>query len=265
MVAFAHRIGFPSVNFARALGHPAIFESGKGDFEHLVSIGTKVVQYFASEYVNARFPKLKGDYLSIAKGIYTNPRGLANMARKLGMEYPLCDFHGLPTIEMRPLKKLLIHLGRKAEPVDVLAQCYLAMIGLLAKQPHGAQAVKTFLDSYLFTGSFVVTQVVEPSSPIVALTEALREEYKNPTMEPEFRILHESGRNSNNAMFVVGLFVQDKMMAEGYGPSLLLAQKRAATEAIRRLYLHEDHDAKRPSDIFFNKLSLHRILGNEED
>lgn len=66
--------------------------------------------------------------------------------------------------------------------------------------------------------------------------------------EPDYRLLHETGRLSNNSIYVVGVYSGTEKLAEAHGPSMLVAQERAAIEALRTLFLVEVPEARRASD-----------------
>lgn len=64
--------------------------------------------------------------------------------------------------------------------------------------------------------------------------------------EPQYRLLHETGRLSGGAAFVVGVYSGAHKIAESDGPSLLMAQERAAMGALRDLFLVDVPRAPRP-------------------
>jgi len=66
--------------------------------------------------------------------------------------------------------------------------------------------------------------------------------------EPDYRLLHETGRLSNTSIYVVGVYAGTEKLAEAHGPSILVAQERAAIEALRALFLVEVPEACRASD-----------------
>lgn len=65
-------------------------------------------------------------------------------------------------------------------------------------------------------------------------------------VEPQYRLLHETGRLSGGAAFVVGVYSGAHKIAESDGPSLLVAQERAAMAALRDLFLVDTPRAPRP-------------------
>lgn len=65
--------------------------------------------------------------------------------------------------------------------------------------------------------------------------------------EPQYRLLHETGRLSGGAIFVVGVYAGTRKLAESDGPSLLVAQERAAMAALRDLFLVDTPRAPRPA------------------
>lgn len=64
---------------------------------------------------------------------------------------------------------------------------------------------------------------------------------------PIARILKESGRHSNNAIFVVGIFIESEKISEGYGDSLAMAEIRATKRALEDHFLQVVKDIKLPS------------------
>lgn len=66
--------------------------------------------------------------------------------------------------------------------------------------------------------------------------------------EPDYRLLHETGRLSTCSIYVVGVYAGLEKLAEANGPSLVVAQERAATTALTRLFVVDMPDAPRRSD-----------------
>lgn len=87
--------------------------------------------------------------------------------------------------------------------------------------------------------------------------------------EPDYRLLHESGRISNSSIYVVGAYSGLEKLAEGkkmivlhrykclaHGPSMLVAQERVAIEALRKIFLIETPNAPRSSDVLLKNDSI---------
>lgn len=73
--------------------------------------------------------------------------------------------------------------------------------------------------------------------------------------EPEYRLLHETGRLSTSSIYVVGAYSGLEKLSEAHGPSFLVAQERVAVEALRRLFVFEVPNAVRKSDRLLDQLA----------
>lgn len=265
--ALANRIGIqgiPAPSLKSAFEHPAVITALTADsqenFTAHMNTGRAVLSYFVREYVQCRFPRLPKDSRTLAFSIYEADKNLAAIAKSIGLEYSLIRFQGIPRIKMLSLQEYL-DLVRdtlkskepKRKPNQVLAETLLALIGVIAERDLAA--ARRFLDAYLFTCTFDTGRLVKPKYPIVQLSQALQAQGRD---QPAFRLLHESGRTSNSSMFVVTVHAgeETEVLGEGYGPSMNLAEHRAAIEALRKMYLVDVHDASRPSDALMHSPSV---------
>lgn len=260
--ALAHRIGLQNLNptsLSAALSHPSIASNSQDKFVGYEKTGRAVLKYFVEEYVRYRFPKLPRDSRQLAHTVYTCSKNLAAVARGVGLEYALVKFRGVPHIHMPVMSPKTSN--------RVLGETLLALLGLIAK--NDLPSARQFIDTFVFTTVFDTKCLVKPRYPIVQLAQALQAQ-GHPSAQPVFRLLHESGRTSNSSMYVVGVYAGEsdqQMLGEGYGPSMNLAEHRAAVEALRAMYLVDVHDASRPSDALLSptsgtitKLTLEMIL-----
>lgn len=288
--AFLHRIGFAQIGItpadvSLALRHPALHPDALATshkFEDLSLLGTRVLTYFVNEYIQNRFPKLPKDSQLLAKSIFLAPKNLILVARSFGLEYSLLEFEGLPHAHFPTIGQTLAANRKKFFPYakklkeksaetevkvsQIMTETFMALLGTLAKHENngGLAAVRRFLDAHLFSATFETSRLVKPKYPILNLTEVM---LSRGQLEPTFRLLHESGRTSNSSMFVVGVFSGPEMLAEGYGPSLNVAEHRAATEALRKMFLIDVKDVQRPSDSLLTdptSLTLDRLLASTQ-
>lgn len=267
--ALAHRIGLQNLNqqsLTAALSHPSVTltspDTPDTTFNDYERTGRVVLNYFVEEYVRYRFPKLPRDSRQLAHTIYTCSKNLAAVARGFGLEYALVKFEGLPHVHMSTLDQFIQEM-RKKEPGlslktsnQVLEETLLALLGLIAK--NDLPSARQFIDTFIFSTVFDTKRLVKPRYPIVQLAQALHAQGHHPSAQPVFRLLHESGRTSNSSMYVVGVYAgesEPQMLGEGYGPSMNLAEHRAAVEALRAMYLVDVHDASRPSDALLSPTS----------
>lgn len=272
--ALAHRLGLQNLSqqsFSAALNHPSLApQRAPSTFIEYGTTGRTVLNYFVEEYVRYRFPKLPRDSRQLAHSVYTCSKNLATVARGFGLEFALVKFEGLPHVHMSKLEDHIRPRTKKASANQVLEEILLALLGLIAK--NDLQAARQFIDTFIFSTVFDTKRLVKPRYPIVQLAQALQAQSNQPTAQPVFRLLHESGRTSNSSMYVVGVFPSEtdqQMLGEGYGPSMNLAEQRAAIEALRAMYLVDVHDASRPSDALLSptsgtktKLTLDMIMNS---
>jgi len=252
------------------LGSPTL------QFENFKKIGDTLLQYFTREYLTARFPRLHSNGLAIGMQTFTANGNLALLARFMGLEAALGKIDGKKFKEETlgrcikvprwtrnsrrlPAPQIEAELeSRRQEAIIRHADILKAILGAISVELGPLQARK-FLDCRHYTSAFSVERLCTPEYPIVDLTEFLRKLHKNDKIDLEFRLLQESGRLSNQSMYFVGVFgpsmstsncLNVRILGEGYGASIALAQHRAACTALRNYYLTELPVVSRPSDSF---------------
>jgi large subunit ribosomal protein L44 len=58
-----------------------------------------------------------------------------------------------------------------------------------------------------------------------------------------FRMEGESGRATCEPIFIVGVYSGEEKIGESYGPSIIVAENRAASDALKRFFCQEETDA----------------------
>jgi ribonuclease-3 len=132
--------------------------------------------------------------------------------------------------EFEPLLRLSRGEKRGSERArqQILANCYESVIGALYLD-KGYDAAKDFihksllptLDDILKSGSWM-----DPKSALQELVQN-REGFT-----PIYKVLKEEGPD-HDKLFVVGVFIDNKLKGEGNGPSKQAAQVSAATQALK--------------------------------
>ena len=258
-VAFVNRIGFtqiPASKLILALSHPK-FPSNKDhetqstlEFENLIKIGNDSLKFFTKEYLKTRFPSLTDKYLEIGIKTFLADKNILQLAMSLGIDAACgIDSHlkekwiKANRFDKKEKKKINEIETENFTETEIRLDCFKALLGLIGIET-GPLNLRKFLDSRYFNNSlFDPKELIRPLYPIPDLTE----------IYPDlvFRLHQESGRLSSNSMFIVGVY-SDKhsqnCLGEGYGASQALAQHRAATEALRKLFLIEKRVLQRPSD-----------------
>ncbi|XP_074154700.1 large ribosomal subunit protein mL44 [Sminthopsis crassicaudata] len=142
-------------------------------------------------------------------------------------------------------------------PATVLQQTFFAVIGALL-QSSGPLKTSLFVRDFLITQMtgkelFEMWNVVNPMGLLVD------ELTKRNISAPEPRITRQSGSNTVLPLYFVGLYCEKKLIAEGPGETVLVAEEEAARVALRKLYgLAENRrpwDYSKPSEKLTEKVT----------
>ncbi|KAJ1089826.1 hypothetical protein NDU88_002970 [Pleurodeles waltl] len=119
-------------------------------------------------------------------------------------------------------------------PQNVLQQTFFAVIGVLL-QSSGPQKTGIFIRDFLITQLIGkdIFDVWTVSNPMGLLVEELA---KRNLSAPEPRITRQSAASTVLPVFFVGLYCDKKMIAEGPGETLFVAEEEAARVALRKIY-----------------------------
>ncbi|KAF6115097.1 mitochondrial ribosomal protein L44 [Phyllostomus discolor] len=119
-------------------------------------------------------------------------------------------------------------------PPTVLQRTFFAVVGALL-QSSGPERTALFIRDFLITqltgkDLFEIWSVVNPMGLLV---EELK---KRNVSAPESRLTRQSGGTTALPVFFVGLYCDKKLVAEGPGETVLVAEEEAARVALRKLY-----------------------------
>ncbi|SGY38952.1 BQ5605_C003g02108 [Microbotryum silenes-dioicae] len=131
---------------------------------------------------------------------------------------------------------------------DALASVARAVVGAI-HQTHGFNAARQFAHAH-FLASLISSTNSKLPSPIASSQILPLLKFTNPTSvlsshlvlkasaeRATHRLLKESGRLSNHATFVSGVYSGATKLGEGFGSSIKMSEYRASEDALRRLYL----------------------------
>ena len=255
-VAFVNRLGInaiPSSKILTALNHPKLHNqpSSIEEFKYLISIGDEAFTFFTKEYIKTRFSFLEYKFAEIGWKTFLADQNVLTLARFLGID-AACGSESILKKRRRAEKISKLPKSRKAKKVvineelnvqEIQLECFKALLGVIAIET-GPLSLRSFLDSRYFNNShFNPENLIRPIYPIPDLALI------HPNLA--FRLHQESGRLSSNSMFIVGVYKcneSKECLGEGHGPSIALAQQRAATDALRKLDLKEKLVINRSSD-----------------
>ncbi|XP_012781286.2 large ribosomal subunit protein mL44 [Ochotona princeps] len=129
-------------------------------------------------------------------------------------------------------------------PAAVLQRTFFAVLGALL-QSSGPQRTAVFIRDFLITQMtgkelFEMWKIINPMGLLV---EELK---KRNVSAPESRLTRQSGSTTALPVYFVGLYCDKKLIAEGPGETVLLAEEEAARVALRKLYGFSEN--RRPWD-----------------
>ncbi|ELK17151.1 39S ribosomal protein L44, mitochondrial [Pteropus alecto] len=119
-------------------------------------------------------------------------------------------------------------------PPAVLQQTFFAAIGALL-QSSGPERTALFIRDFLITQMTgkELFEIWKIANPMGLLVEELK---KRNISAPESRLTRQSGSTTALAVYFVGLYCEKKLIAEGPGETVLVAEEEAARVALRKLY-----------------------------
>lgn len=188
-------------------------KSAKEHNERLEFLGDAVLELAVTEYLYANF--------SEPEGILTSWRSSLVRTESIGESGQALGYESL--IRMSRGEKN----GTDRARLQILANAFEAVTGAIYLD-QGFEVAKEFvakniivkLDDILRAGSWR-----DPKSHLQEVSQRV----DNQT--PVYRVLSEDGPD-HDKVFTLGVFIGDKMMGQGAGPSKQVAQQEAAREAI---------------------------------
>jgi ribonuclease-3 len=216
--ANTHFGGFGDINLlVTAFTHRSYLnEHKKTALEHnerLEFLGDAVLELVVTEYLYTNY--------SEPEGILTNWRSALVRTESISAAGSREGFE--PLLRLSRGEKR----GSERARQQILANAYEAVIGALYLE-KGYEAAKNYItktllptfDEILKAGSWL-----DPKSRLQELVQ------NKEGFTPVYKVLSEEGPD-HDKMFVIGVFVNNKLMGEGSGPSKQSAQVAAATTAI---------------------------------
>ncbi|XP_020648310.3 large ribosomal subunit protein mL44 [Pogona vitticeps] len=119
-------------------------------------------------------------------------------------------------------------------PPNVLQQTFFAVIGALL-QSSGPQRTEIFVRDF-FIPQLIGKDLFEMWNVLNPMGLLLEELTKRNIPAPEPRLTKQSGATTALPLFFVGLYCDKKLLAEGPGETVVMAEEEAARVALRKLY-----------------------------
>lgn len=182
--------------------------------ERLEFLGDAVLELAVTDYLFRNYQEAEG-VLTNWRSSLVNRDQLAQASENLG----LYDWLYMSRGEAKDNNK-------KARSY-ILANAFEAMIGAIYLD-QGYQAAATFVQENLIIN---LAKIIEEKSYIDAKTNFQEKAQEIVGITPNYRVLAESGPD-HNKKFIVGVYLEKELVAEGEGLSKQEAQTQAANKAL---------------------------------
>jgi ribonuclease-3 len=182
--------------------------------ERLEFLGDAVLELVVTEYLYNSYPE--------PEGILTNWRSALVRTESISAAASRENFE--PLLRLSRGEKR----GSERAREQILANCYEAVIGALYLE-KGYDAAKKFIEKSLLSTFAEILSSGSWLDPKSRLQEVVQ---NKEGFTPVYKVLSEEGPD-HDKIFVVGVFVDNKLKGKGTGPSKQAAQVAAATAALK--------------------------------
>jgi ribonuclease III len=190
-------------------------EAGKGTVsnERLEFMGDSILSFIVSTYIYEHYPTFTEGELTNLRAALTNTNALYKVAKDMELGQYLKLSRGEESSGGR-------------ENRTILADTLEAVIGGLYMD-QGLDATRTFVEGVVLPDieEMISTGLKDPKN---MLQEIIQRKHK---VSPLYQTLHEEGPD-HNKIYSVGVFIEEKLLAEGSGKSKQEAEKNAARKAL---------------------------------
>lgn len=203
--------------FTQAFTHRSFLNETKENIpsnERLEFLGDSILSFVVSRYLYTKFPDFDEGKLTNIRSLMVNTKSLAQIAKEL-------DFGK----ELRLSKGEEDSKGRQNQ--SLLADCFEAFLGALYID-QGIDAVSDFLGITIIPKAEEITKKKSFKDPKSLLQEFVQSRKHN---SPSYKVLGESGP-AHSKSFKIGVYVENKFIAEGLGKSKREAEENAAENAL---------------------------------
>lgn len=185
--------------------------------ERLEFLGDSILSFIVSSYIYEHYPNLKEGELTSLRSVLTNTQTLYNFAKELDLGKYL------------KLSKGEESTGGRASKT-ILANTFEAVLGAIFLD-QGIEAAREFVHGVIITqiDEVVSSQGLKDAKSM--LQEKTQEESK---MSPVYKIVNEEGPDHSKT-YTTGVFLNNKLLAEGTGKSKQESEKSAAEAALKNL------------------------------
>lgn len=204
-----------------ALTHSSYFHenpaAGSSHNERLEFLGDAVLELAVTEELYHRFPDYEEGTLTSLRAALVNYQMMAQVAREIGLEQHLLLSRGEARDTGRAREVIL------ANAVEALIGAIYLDAGYAASKKFVVKFVLVHLDEVFKKGLYKDAKSL--------YQEKTQEQFK---VTPVYRVLEESGPD-HAKIFVVGVYLDDRLTGRGEGHSKQEAEAEAARDALQKL------------------------------
>jgi ribonuclease-3 len=182
--------------------------------ERLEFLGDSILSFVVSSHIFLKHKDLKEGQLTSIRSVLTNTETLFEISKDLGLGQSLKLSRGEESSGGRHNK-------------TILANTLEALIGGIYID-RGLEAAQKFIEETIISKSGEIIEAQGLKDPKSRLQEKLQEEEK---VSPAYKIIAESGPDHDKS-YTVGVYLGERLLAEGSGSSKQEAEKAAARAAL---------------------------------
>lgn len=235
------KYGFDELTVSQQMSplmHPKLFPENSNTFYNYVIGGGNIVKFFVYEFLFIKYPQIPTCYLNHSVAQYTNTDVLNHLVDTFGVAHAMQSLPDMNQYDRLYQESLLAILG-----------------SIITHNPKGLANIRSFVHENITNRMLERSKMLpiseRPKHWLYALMKRLKQQV------PIYKLEGETGRQSNSPVFLIGVYTGDGAwkLGESHGPSIKVAEHRAARDALERYYLNPEQNVYDllPSNCLFDK------------
>lgn len=224
MRAFAGRIGLEVKEvgtFVRAFTHASVNPAGEANNTKLEFLGDRILNFLVCDHVSRQYPNLPAGALIDSTLVLCSNSHLFEIGKNLGI---------VDVVRYVPVPEDSEDRGFRGVTADAVEALVAAIY-----VDSGLEAARQFIERHIIPPEYALDIIpfLRQKLPKKTLFDLLQ---RRGSGAPYYQILQEAGRRSHRSTFLVGVFSDGTLLAQGTGTAISLAEANAAQEAINKLW-----------------------------
>ncbi|ODV62366.1 mitochondrial 54S ribosomal protein mL44 ASCRUDRAFT_74759 [Ascoidea rubescens DSM 1968] len=244
--------------------------SKNADNSALAYFGESLLDYYVTEHLITKYPRLPLKILENAVDAYTSDKVLHDVAanswgieadnslpidlalRDVDSSYYLGKLRYVERHKQLENDSNFIQIDTKKNSTterNAMASAVKSILAVYYASTESLSETKKFIHAHILSRKLDVSSLFAFNQPTRELSVLCKRENLEP---PVTRLISETGRLSRSPVFVAGVFSGTEKLGESYASSLQEAKIRAAVAALKNYYLYSPLNPKYPSDEDFS-------------